>query len=190
VSFSAAVLFASLATVSSPDIIREARGLGAQASSFAQSRGAAKQMFMEGKAGQEGWQRMAGDEDHLADGEWSVISTAFYWRREKAFTFVAVSKSSPSGDWFSTGEYSYRADGTLARLLITYSAYSPIEGALRREITFDRFGEQAHQGVKVTTLDGKALMRGPSAVEFKGYQPDYDLWLTTDDLPFGPLIRG
>ncbi len=189
-NFASAALLASLAAVSSPDTIREARALAAKAQTFALKTSSPKQMFMEGKGGQEGWQRMAGDEDHLTNSVWDVASTAYYWKDAKAFTYVAVSKSSPSGDWYSMGYYAYRPDGTLARLLITYSAFSPLEGALRREVIFDRFGEQAHQGVKVTTLDGKTLVRGNRAEAFKSYQPDYDWWMTTDDLPFGPLIRG
>jgi hypothetical protein len=131
------------------------------------------------------------DDAHLdQQGMWAAGDVAFYWSQPKKLSRVLVSKGSMSGDWAAFGVYTYRADGSLAKLDVSYRALSPAEGSVRREKIFGRDGSLVHEGVKVTSLDGKVQLRGERAEELKAYQPEFEEWTRRKDLPFWSQVQG
>ena len=169
------------------DLIRQARELGAAELKLAIANPGAKQMFMQDAEDDAKWSPMATEESHLdSEGLWTAGDVAFIWKRDDRVRFMVITKGSASGDWSARGEYAYRADGSLARIYMNYSALSPIEGAVVRERFFDTAGKVIHEGVKTTTLGGDRLLTGESSREIREYEREFTNFPRAKLLPFLP----
>jgi hypothetical protein len=183
--------FAAAALLSQPhpqaDLIRQARELGAAELKLATANPDAKLMFMQDAEDDDKWSPMATEESHLdSEGFWAAGDVAFVWRRNDQVRFMMITKGSASGDWSARGEYAYRADGSLARIYMNYSALSPIEGSVVRERFFDTAGKVIHEGVKATSLGGDRLLTGESAREIREYERPFSNFTRAQLLPFFP----
>ncbi len=186
-----AILALAQPAPSAREVIREARALADAAEAFAEKNALLRKMFMQPAPESAEWVKMERDDAHLdQDGMWSAGDVAFYWTQPKRLTRVLVSKGSMSGDWSASGAYTYRADGSLAKVEIAYSAFSPVEGSVRRERIYGRDGLIVHEGVKIMDLEVRAMIPGERADELKSYQPDFEAWTRRKDLPFWSQVQG
>jgi hypothetical protein len=180
-----AVLLLAPLGPSKADIIKDARTLAKSASAYAEKNGKAKQMFMQDPDRETMWSKMATEESHLdGDGMWVAGDVAFVWVKAGHVSFVSVSMGSQSGDWSAGAEYSYRTDGTLARIEARYAAFSPVEGCVMRERIFDKAGKLVFEGAKCTNLKGDKAVTGTAAKEMKSYAPPVTNYLTAKKLPY------
>lgn len=170
----------------------EARKFNKVTSAAADKSMKSRQMFMlKGGA----WTKMKKDSDHLDAGEmWrdDVESVAFFWKLGKS-SYLNITRSSPSGDWFHTTELSYRQDGSLAYANHTCSAFSPENGVVTREFSFDSKGKTTGTAVSGTDMDGKqkytgAKLRALLEME-KMFGFSLKRFMNAKKLPFAKLIK-
>jgi hypothetical protein len=68
------------------------------------------------------WLAMKKPTDHLVRDQWDlkVSMLASILHRKGQFTFVEITKSSPSGDWMETHSHVFYPSGQLARVALSY----------------------------------------------------------------------
>jgi len=152
-----------------------------------------RQMFMLDTNGK--WTRMKAEKDHLDSGEmWrdDIETVAYFWKLGKSY-YISLSNSSPSGDWFHTTELTYRADGTLAYAKQVCSAFSPVEGIITREYSFDTKGRSTGSATKGTDMDGKKNYTGQKLKELISMEKELGSpikpYMNAKKLPFAKLIK-
>ena len=118
-----------------------------------------------------------------------AYTQAFIWRQAKG-TFVSMFFTSPTGDWVMYGDYCYRADGTLARLVsrlntFVVQAEKDKDGLVSR-IRTKYFGSNGHLLQSRTRVENPRTHR-PTKVSFTDFEDR--VFETLSDLPFSSLLR-
>ena len=147
-------------------------------------------MFMEREDGRT-WASMKTENDHLdSSGNWSenTVSVAYVWIKQGRICLISVTRSSPTGDWIQWLDYSYRSDGTIARISSGFFAYAPEDGGVLREMLFAPDGERIHQGANYTSLNGKHSFTGAKADRLREIEHPVRVVKRSKDWGFIPLL--
>jgi hypothetical protein len=136
------------------------------------------------------WQRFTSDADlKRKTKDKFVYDGAAVWRARNAWTLVAMTLSSPSGDWVQFVDYCYRPTGTLAKREATLNTFvtgdEVDDGVSRLRTTYvGANGRVLAQRAKVRNL--KTLKPAPGRQFMQNDEPEY---LTISQLPFAGLLR-
>lgn len=193
-------LCVALATVAAISVAFQSSARLAEARKFNKATSAAadkalksRQMFMLTRSGT--WGKMQKDSDHLdKDQMWrdDIEAVAFYFKMGKS-SYLDITQGSPSGDWSHSTELSYRADGSLAYANQTCSAFSPVDGVVIREYSFDAKGKSTGTATKGTDMEGKKNYTGQKLKDLIAMEKDFGFslkpFMHVKKLPFAKLIK-
>jgi hypothetical protein len=133
------------------------------------------------------WRRFASEKD-LNDfrDKTETYAIAYNWRRGRKLVQSNFTLFSPSGDWAQYDFYSFRADGTLAKI---ESELRTFYGDLivLRDFYFDARGELLRRTVRYRDLNTKRPVAKPNGEDFQ--TSDVIVYKTVRRLPFSALIK-
>lgn len=183
-----AILISALLGDTKADLA-EARGVAKAAGEYAENVGKTTNMFMSDPKTGKKWSKMATDEAHLdKEGLWNCDTTASVYTKNGKVIFVHAMQSSSSGDWGQSIRYGYRTDGSVAMIIASYGAFSPVEGTLVREWIYSKTGKLLGS-TTVAKDSNETLMTAKVKAEMLKYAPVAPKWLKVSQLPFLKLVQ-
>jgi hypothetical protein len=101
------------------------------------------------------------DEQLGEEGGWreDVEAVGTVWPKAKVGTYVSISYSSPSGDWFAAENYAIRSNGAFAMAKTYFSSFNPIEFRRIEVRLFSKTGKLLSTKIDYTNFDEKPLTK-------------------------------